>query len=295
MASLSETTEFCESPARAIRHDGWTPERVARFFDSLAVKGNVRLACRKAGMSPEAAYRCKRRDPQFARGWAAALVLANDNGLDTLADRAIDGIEEDVWHRGELVGTRRRYDSRLLLAHLARLEKAAADEAAQADAARFDELVACLVGEAIPACLAGDDPLLPVDRASAALRVGEQADQDAEDAGGSEDDCVEAYRAGLCQGEARWDNWVEDACCYVDWLTGWDAEPPLPGLPGNPLPEPLAQALGKAAARPCESPAESFAWTLSESSTSALAHSLARFAPPFAAPRANTSPRSRCL
>jgi hypothetical protein len=279
------------------RHDGWTPERKARFFDSLATKGNVRLACRRAGMSPEAAYRFKRRDATFARGWAAALVLANDNGLDTLADRAIDGVEEDVWHRGELVGTRRRYDSRLLLAHLARLEKAAADEAAQADAGRFDELVACIVGEFVPEGLVCDDPVLPLDRESAMQRAGEEADRDAEDAGGSHDDCVEAFRAGRRAGASHWDAWVENACDYVDWLTGWDAEPPLPGLPGNPLPEPLEQALAAAAGKPWEGPANSFARTLCGSSTSALARSLAGPSSTFAAeprsPRADAVRRSR--
>lgn len=302
MSAISETIE---PAARTPRHDGWTPERMARFFDSLALKGNVRLACRRAGMSPEAAYRCKRRDPHFARGWAAALVLANDNGQDTLADRAIDGVAEDIWHRGALVGSRRRYDSRLLLAHLARLEKAAADEAAQADAARFDELVACIVGETVPEILAGDDPLLPLDRERAAADMaihaeeaqrehGRAADPGEERAWGEqpqwderaedvEEACIAAYREGHAEGAAHWDDWFDNACTYVDWLTGWDAEPPLPGLPGNPLPEPLGQALDQAAARPCESPAKSFAWTLSESSTSALARSLAGGVTRFAA------------
>ena len=67
-----------------------------------------------------------------------------------LADRAIDGIEEPVFHRGELVGTRRRYDTRLLLAHIARLDILVDEEAASADAECFDELVACIAGEEPP-------------------------------------------------------------------------------------------------------------------------------------------------
>src|SRR6478609_3787772 len=105
-----------DEPEEFVR--GWTDERKARFIDSLAARGNVRLACRRVNLSPEAAYRLKRRDPVFARGWAAALVLAYDSGLETLADRAIDGVEEPIWHHGKQVGTRRRYDTRLLLAHL---------------------------------------------------------------------------------------------------------------------------------------------------------------------------------
>ena len=161
--------------APTIRHDGWTPERRTRFLDSLSHKGNVRLACSRAGMSPEAAYRLKRRDPLFARGWAAALVLAHDNGIQLLHDRAIDGIEEEVWYGGEL-RTRRKHDSRLFLAHLARLDKAAEDAGAQADAGRFDELLACIGGEKVPDDLLGDDGALPVDRETA----GEEAARDAE-------------------------------------------------------------------------------------------------------------------
>src|SRR6478735_9341630 len=107
----------------ATRRDGWSPERKTRFLDRLAQCGNVRAACAAVGMSREAAYVLRRRDTLFDRGWAAALVLAREIGVEVLADRAIEGIEEQVWYRGELMGTKRRYDGRLLLAHLARLDR----------------------------------------------------------------------------------------------------------------------------------------------------------------------------
>ncbi len=286
---------------RAPRHDGWTDERKARFLDCLAAKGNVRLACRKVCLSPEAAYRLTRRDPAFARIWAAALVLAHDSGLAVLADRALDGVEEAVWCRGVQVGTRIRYDTRLLLAHLARLDKALEDEAAVADAARFDELLTCVTGDfLVPRDLASDDDVLPLDRASAGMRAGCEAEDrchdaddelagvDDEEAAARADRAVEAFGEGRRAGEARWDGWFGDACDYVDWLTGWDQEPPQPGLPGNPLPEPLARAL-EAAARPCENSLKSFPSTLSSASTSALASALAGPLKAFAA--APRSPR----
>lgn len=40
-----------------------------------------------------------------------------------LVTRALDGVEVPVWFRGEKVGTRRLYDTRLLLAHLGRLDR----------------------------------------------------------------------------------------------------------------------------------------------------------------------------
>src|SRR5687768_1669139 len=111
------------------RHDGWTAERRTQFLDDLARHGNVRLASGRVGMSRDGAYRLRRRDALFARAWAAAQVLARGASGEVLAGRALEGIEEDVWYRGEVVGTRRRYDNRLLLAHMARLDALAGDKA----------------------------------------------------------------------------------------------------------------------------------------------------------------------
>ena len=91
----------------ATRHDGWTPARRTQFLDHLAHDGSVRTACSRVGMSREAAYRLRRRDALFARGRDMALVLARQVSADVLANRALDGVEEDFWYRGELVGTRR--------------------------------------------------------------------------------------------------------------------------------------------------------------------------------------------
>jgi hypothetical protein len=53
--------------------------------------------------------------PAFARGWAAAVAQPRDNGVQVLADRAIDGTEERIFYRGELIDVRRRHDSPPLL------------------------------------------------------------------------------------------------------------------------------------------------------------------------------------
>src|SRR5690606_8361621 len=164
---------------RPVRHDGWSRERKARFLDRLAACGNVRTASASAGMSRDSAYRLRRRDAAFARGWDAALLLSVPRSHDVLADKATEGVEEDVWYRGELVGTRRRFDVRLLLAHIARLEKLVEElpEQAADDAARFDELVAHIGGVEPPEAIAVEEEPLPLDRDSAVL----MADQAARD------------------------------------------------------------------------------------------------------------------
>ncbi len=45
-----------------------------------------------------------------------------------LAERALEGVEEQVFYHGEVIATRRRFDTRLLLAHLARLDALCAEE-----------------------------------------------------------------------------------------------------------------------------------------------------------------------
>jgi hypothetical protein len=206
----------------AIRHNGWTEERRAAFLEHLAGHGSVRAACARAGMSHEAAYRLRRRDELFARGWAAALLLAREASAEVLACRAIDGVEEEVWHRGEVVGTRRRYDTRLLLAHMARLDALAADERALADVARFDELVALAAGARPPEDLGRDADGLPLARERAIDRAIEiaveaHADEVEESGVGGELCPTERYLAGA-RAAACWDAWLDDARLTVDRL-----------------------------------------------------------------------------
>ncbi|PNU01999.1 hypothetical protein [Novosphingobium guangzhouense] len=133
------------SPSPDVSHTAWDADRKVRFLDQLSQKGDVRAACAFVGMSRTSAYLLRRRDAVFADAWTAALVLARRHVEEVLATRALDGVEEAVWFRGELVGVRRRYDSRLLLAHLARLD--AAGEGHEALAGRFDEALALVAGE----------------------------------------------------------------------------------------------------------------------------------------------------
>jgi hypothetical protein len=176
------TDQAPTTTARAVRHDGWTEARRTQFLHHLAVDGSVRGACGRVGMSREAAYKMRRRDALFARAWNAALLLAREAGAEVLEDRAIRGIEEEVWYRGELVGTRRKYDSRLLLAHMARLDKIAEDTVAAADAARFDELLAVIGGEPVPEGHECDEEGLPAERDIHMDIAGDEAEESFEEA-----------------------------------------------------------------------------------------------------------------
>ncbi|GGD54578.1 hypothetical protein GRI62_04020 [Erythrobacter arachoides] len=101
------------------------PAEMATFLEHLQIHGNVRTAAAQARVSRQAAYSARNREPGFARAWDACFVAARAVAEATLAERAIEGVEEVLYHRGEEYARRRRYDARLLLAHLARLDKAA--------------------------------------------------------------------------------------------------------------------------------------------------------------------------
>ncbi|MCT2399838.1 hypothetical protein [Novosphingobium mangrovi (ex Huang et al. 2023)] len=174
----------CDDPA-FVPHHAWGPDRKLRFLHHLAEKGDVRAACARVGMSRQSAYLLRRRDGAFAQGWQAALVLARRHAEEVLATRALDGIEEAVWFRGELVGKKRRYDTRLLLAHLARLDRMAEEAGPCED--RFDELLAMVAGERPEAHFEQDEAGAEgADAVSADARVLE-ADRALEDWGGAHD------------------------------------------------------------------------------------------------------------
>lgn len=276
--------------APALPGTGWTPERRALFLDRLAVHGNARAACRNVGLSAEAAYKLRRRDPLFARGWRAALVLARENCSQVLGERAIEGVEEHIYYRGELIGTRRRFDSRLLLAHLARLDQLVVEESGGEDAGRFDELLAAIAADA-PAEVLDERAEYIEDRTWQAEYDYRQFEQemgflDDEDcsAGEAEEERAQIAAKARKAAAAEWDARqhvkfaaLDAQCAAAEASTGNER-----AACARPAPLPSAVIV------PPREPARlSFPWTLSNASTSALARTLAEPPPSWA-----TTPRS---
>jgi hypothetical protein len=103
--------------SRTIRHDGLSPERQADFLAALAATGSVSNAAAAVGVSRTAIYRL-RNSPQgaaFRSRWAKALREAVAVLAEAAFDRALHGISEPVWYKGEQIGERVRYDNRLLM------------------------------------------------------------------------------------------------------------------------------------------------------------------------------------
>jgi hypothetical protein len=133
----------------ASRIDGWTPFARKLFLSTLAGTGRVKLAAEYAGLTKQSAYALRARDPVFAAGWDAACELARMPLADALYEQAVEGITETVTRDDGSTLTRHRFDSRLSIAVLNRLDKRC-DRAAETGArhlgavARWEEFVAAI-------------------------------------------------------------------------------------------------------------------------------------------------------
>lgn len=124
-APVYDPAEYRWVPVRRRpRTEGWTEEKQRRFIEVLADTGLVADAAKAVGMSRESAYRLRRagHGAAFARAWDAARHHAGALIEDIAFERAIEGVEQEVYDRnGEVVGARLVHDNRLLkylLSHL---------------------------------------------------------------------------------------------------------------------------------------------------------------------------------
>lgn len=67
---------------------GWTARKRAIFLDHLAATCNVTASAKAAGLHWSGAYALRRRDPEFAAQWKAALAAGYDRLEAMLIERA---------------------------------------------------------------------------------------------------------------------------------------------------------------------------------------------------------------
>ncbi|QPQ56088.1 hypothetical protein IC614_05830 [Allosphingosinicella flava] len=76
---------------RSVRRDGWTPKKRKIFLDHLAAVCNVAKAAEAAGMTDNSAFALRRRDPDFAEQWQAAMMAGYAQLETMLVERAMKG------------------------------------------------------------------------------------------------------------------------------------------------------------------------------------------------------------
>lgn len=88
--------------------------KLDEFIEWLARTGSVTAAAEAAGLSRAQVYERRKTHKLFSRAWTKALSLGVDGLHDQAMHRAMEGDERPIVRKGELVGTERRFDNRLL-------------------------------------------------------------------------------------------------------------------------------------------------------------------------------------
>ena len=100
---------------RRIRHDGWTLERQIAFIQRFAATASVTDSARYVGMTRQSARDLYGRSAPFRAAWDEAAKLCVGVLGETALDRAVNGVQEQVWYKGKMVGFREKHDNRLLM------------------------------------------------------------------------------------------------------------------------------------------------------------------------------------
>jgi len=86
---------------RRAGHDRWSARKEKAFFDELAATANVKRSARAAGVSPNAVYQRRLRDPHFKAKWAAVLETGRAAIEMHLVERAKRSFDPDELDLGE--------------------------------------------------------------------------------------------------------------------------------------------------------------------------------------------------
>lgn len=93
----------------------FTPKKQATFLRELARRGIVSHAAKRARTSRQTVYDHRNTDPEFAAAWDEAIEIAAGILEAEAHRRAVTGVLEPVFYKGEQAGTVRKYSDTLLI------------------------------------------------------------------------------------------------------------------------------------------------------------------------------------
>jgi hypothetical protein len=85
------------------------------FIQALSDHGNVTTAAKQAGVSRSWVYRHRVQNHEFSQAWDQAIEEAADRLAGEAVRRALNGVEEVRYFKGEPVGVVRKYSDQLLM------------------------------------------------------------------------------------------------------------------------------------------------------------------------------------
>ena len=92
-----------------------TPKKDEKFLSHLAATADVTASARAAGYSRRSVYEWKEKDEAWHGSWEEAWRMGVDALEEEALRRGVGGVLEPVWHKGEIVGHRRKYSDNLLM------------------------------------------------------------------------------------------------------------------------------------------------------------------------------------
>lgn len=108
-----------------IRRTDTERRRRRAFLHALGAGRTIREAADHAGVAWSTLYSWRDKSAAFDAAWTRAAERAQGALADrlraALIERAVEGVDEPVFHAGERIGTRKRYSDALLIAGLSKL------------------------------------------------------------------------------------------------------------------------------------------------------------------------------
>lgn len=92
-----------------------TPKRRAAFLVALEEHATVLHACKAIGVSRNCVYQLRQRDEEFALAWADVEERVVERMEREALRRGVEGVERDVYYKGEVVGQERQFSDTLLI------------------------------------------------------------------------------------------------------------------------------------------------------------------------------------
>lgn len=90
--------------------------KIPLFLKELRDNGGfVGKACEAVGVSKQSVYNWRESDPTFAADWDRAVDLATEDLEKEVRRRALVGVDEPVFYKGEPCGAIRKYSDSLLM------------------------------------------------------------------------------------------------------------------------------------------------------------------------------------
>jgi hypothetical protein len=92
-----------------------TQAKKRSFLAAYAETGTIKQAAKIAGIERKSHYLWLEKDPEYVEMFKSAREQAGDQLEQEARRRAIEGVPEPVWYRGQIVGEVQKYSDTLLI------------------------------------------------------------------------------------------------------------------------------------------------------------------------------------